>query len=238
MLKIKTLSIGVSLAMACLTLSMVFISWYVTQKTALETYRLESETLPEISTALNLSEGVAQLAAISPSVANAGRPFLLQNERKRLEQKFNDLTQVAANLQDNDFRIELQDRLTNMFDVLNELIKTVETELFIREDVLALRFDIDDLTNEQADELPSLDEFVSTLILLIQPESLGILDVNSRNFKIAEKVLIEITDKNIYSKAERLLFTIRANFEELSALSERKPFMIASIRAQSEQLTS
>ncbi|OZG72576.1 hypothetical protein BTA51_15815 [Hahella sp. CCB-MM4] len=249
MLRIKTRSIWTLLVLALLTLSMGLVGWLVTRQTADTVYRFESQTLPEISTALNLSEGVAQLAALSPYVADAARPFLLQNERTRLEQKFHELKLVAANIRDDNFRSELEERLNRLFGFVSELITIVEDELFLREDVLALRFDIDDLTlgvsaadstaNSDQESAPdsALMAFVGTLDHLTQPDQLRLANPNVVEFQEARSALAGIDNATVSAKAENLLKTVHLSHQRLSEFRRRKPYLIASIRAQSEELT-
>ncbi|WP_020407684.1 PAS-domain containing protein [Hahella ganghwensis] len=241
MLSIKTRSLWTLLVLALLTLSMGLVGWLVTRQTADTVYRFESLTLPEISTALNLSEGVAQLAALSPYVADAARPFLLQNERLRLEKKFNELKLVAANIRDERFRSELESRLDKLFGFVSELIEVVEDELFLREDVLALRFDIDDLadyrTSTYAGEDSSLALLHSTLKNLTRPDSLKLANPDAREFAEAESAASQISEDNLKKSADRLLSAIRLAHQRLAEFRQRKPYLIASIRAQSEELT-
>ena len=241
MLRIRPRSLWTVFILAVLTLSMGLIGWYVTQQTEITVNRFEAETLPEISTALNLAEGVAQLAALSPYIADAARPFLLQNERERLEQKFADLQQVASNIRDNEFRAELNLRLQKLFSFVSELITNVRNELFLREDIAALRFEVDDLKLQlQIQETPQS----ALTALLDEFNQLTVLTTRAPGQEVAEKLqqlrrqIATFAANSQQQKFLQLLDTVDQAHASILAINTRKPYLTASIRAQSEELTT
>ncbi len=241
MLRIRPRSLWTVFILALLTLSMGLVGWFVTQQTERTVNRFEAQTLPEISTALNLAEGVAQLAALSPYIADAARPFLLQNERNRLEQKFTDLKQVASSIRDNAFRAELDERLQKLFSFVSELIANVREELFLREDIAALRFEIDDLNRLQQKQTtkpqnlePLLEEFGQLSILATRAPG----EVVTNQLQLLRQQISNFIDASQQQKFSQILDTVEQAHSRILVISTRKPYLTASIRAQSEELTS
>lgn len=229
-MRIRSLRHKTSIAIFAISLVAFFImaiGWQAMRLSEETLSEFEAQTLPEISTALTLAEGVAQLAAIAPYTAESGRPFQLQSEAKKIEQRFYELNAVADTLADTEFREDIFVRLTKLQTSLNELISLVEEELFIREDSLALQFQIRALVQTQ--EPMTLDTAVglSWLLDLIERPKL------TPNLIIDELKLLHHPSENVSDTASSLY---QAHLR-LASIQERKSYLLISVRAKSEQLS-
>ena len=86
------------IAISLVAFFMVAIGWQAMRVSEASLSEFEAKTLPEISTALTLAEGVAQLAGAAPYTAGSARPFQLQTESERLNRRITDLRSVADSL--------------------------------------------------------------------------------------------------------------------------------------------
>jgi signal transduction histidine kinase len=211
-------------------------SWYGLHRTRETVTDFEAHNLPEMSTALNLSEGVAQLAAQAPYIAGSAKPFQLQAERHRLESRFTDLKQIAANMTSVSFKRDLEGRLDKFRQTLSELIQRIEEELFYREDFLATRFELAELKRrDSAGALTAVDLF-TLLGFLIEPSESALA--------LQRRLLDETLDQldgaqrplDFTWAVKRVVHKIIETREREQAIGHRKAYLLASLRAQSEQL--
>lgn len=216
-------------------------AWYGLHQTRGAITDFEAVNLPEMSTALNLSEGVAQLAALAPYVAGSVKPFQLQTERQRLETRFNHLKKVAANLKNTAFKRDLEQRLLQFRKSLAELIERIEAELFLREDLLTAQFALAEL--ERGDHSASPKDLHVPLNIFSVLDILA--DQSGDTWKLRRLLLDDMLgrlngklDNSILLRSIQNLAAkvIQTRAEELS-INRRKAFLLASIRAQSGQLT-
>lgn len=218
-----------------LTLGLGLAGWYGLQQTSGAVTEFEANNLPEISKALNLSEGVAQLAALSPYVARSAKPFRLQSERNRLERRFRDLENVAASLNDQTFRETLTSHLSKFRRVLTELIERVEEELFLNEDLLAIRFTLTDLEKEIASTPHNVNLAPISVLHFL-------LDQTHQPFEAQKRFVDAIfQSQNVKTDADKTMIQLVARILEIRSkmadINQRKNFLLASVRAQSLQLT-
>ncbi len=223
-----------------LTMGLGLASWYGLHRTQKTVADFEAVNMPEMSTALNLSEGVAQLAAQAPYIAGSAQPFQLQTERNRLESRFRDLKRIAESLTNETFRRNLESRLHKFRQSLSELILRIEEELFYREDLLVTRFELAELQRRDrssgpAGTLSSIDLF-TFLRFLIDPSDSGL--------KIQRKLLDDTFDQlaagqnppDFLQAVRQVSDKIIKTREHEQAIGRRKAYLLASLRAQSEQL--
>lgn len=215
------------LAISLVAFFMVAIGWQAMRLSEATLSEFEAQTLPEISTALTLAEGVAQLAAIAPYTAESGRPFQLQSEAKKIEQRFYELSTVAQTLADTDFKEDIFTRLGELQTSLSELISLVEEELFIREDSLALQFQIRALAKSQLPLAIKPDIGLNWLLDLIERPKI------TPSFIIDELNLLNHPSPIVVETAQSL----HQAHVRLAAIQERKNYLLISVRAKSEQLS-
>ena len=215
------------LAISLVAFFMVAIGWQAMRLSEATLSEFEAQTLPEISTALTLAEGVAQLAAIAPYTAESGRPFQLQSEAKKIEQRFYELSTVAQTLADTEFKEDIFTRLEVLQASLTELISLVEEELFIREDSLALQFQIRALAQSQLPLTIESDVGLSWLLDLIErPKLTPSFIIDELDFLNHPSPIVVETAQSLHQAHMRL-----------AAIQERKNYLLISVRAKSEQLS-
>jgi PAS domain S-box-containing protein len=222
------------------TMGLGLASWYGLHQTKNTVTDFETINLPEMSTALNLSEGVAQLAAQAPYIAGSAKPFQLQTERRRLESRFKDLKQIAENLTNRNLKHSLESRLHEFRKSLSELIERIEEELFYREDLLVARFELaelqrQNLSSRSAEELSSIDLF-TLLGLLIDPSDSRL---NTQR-KLLDNILGQLSaahkSSHFIQAVKQVIDKIITTREHEQSIKRRKAYLLASLRAQSEQL--
>jgi signal transduction histidine kinase len=227
-------------SVAVLSMGLGLASWYGLHQTEKTVAEFEAVNLPEMSTALNLSEGVAQLAAQAPYISGSAKPFQLQTERSQLESRFTDLKRIAENLKNKTFKRNLESRLSKFRKSLSELIQRIEEELFFREDLMVARFELADLRRRDFSSVPaqtlSTIDFFTLLGSFIEPSDSG-LNIQRR---LLDDAIAQLTAgqkssdfiKAVKQVAERIIKTR----EHEQAIEQRKAYLLASLRAQSEQL--
>lgn len=225
---------------ALLAMGLGFTSWFGLHRTQQTVAVFETVNLPEMSTALNLSGGVAQLAAQAPYIAGSAKPFQLQTERNRLESRFKDLRGIAQSLTNRSFKRNLDSRLHKFRRSLSELIQRIEEELFFREDLLVARFELAELQrrglSSVSSETLSPVNLYTLLGYLIDPIDSGL--------GLQRKLLDDTLDQlgtahypsNFIQSLKQVIDRIRKTREHTDAIGHRKAYLLASLRAQSEQL--
>ncbi len=217
-----------------LALGLVLVAWFGLTQTRNAVSEFEARTLPEIRTALTLSEEVAQLAALAPYVASAAKPFLLQIERDRLTQRFQSLVAVAASIRDRSFRRMLEAQLNALQSDIDRLTGLVETELFIREDLLTAQFEVAQIVG-QATETSGEQSLTHWQILQALYQGLSDPDQWIEQWAIlAEPPTPEMPHAPAY---QRLLELAEASADQMAEIAQHKAFLLASLRARSERLT-
>ncbi|GGX84715.1 histidine kinase [Litchfieldella qijiaojingensis] len=217
-----------------LAIGLVMVAWFGLTRTRNAVSEFEARTLPEVRTALTLSEEVAQLAALAPYVASAAKPFLLQIERDRLTQRFRSLVAVASSIRDRAFRQELEAQLNALRTDVERLTDLVETELFIREDLLTARFEVAQIVG-QATEPEGRHSLTRWQIL--QALYQGLSDPDQWLEQWA--TLAEPPDPMMEHAEDyqRFLELAEASATRLALIGQQKAFLLASLRAGSDRLT-
>ncbi|MDX5378883.1 MAG: PAS-domain containing protein [Halomonas sp.] len=216
-----------------LAVGLVLVAWFGLTQTRNAVSQFEARTLPEIRTALTLSEEVAQLAALAPYVASATKPFLLQIERDRLTRRFQSLVAVAASIRDRPFRQTLEAQLNALQTDIERLTDLMETELFIREDLLTAQFEVTQLAGQDAEfgQEPSLTHWQ-----ILQALYQGLSDPEQWIEQWA--ALAEPDPAMPQAPAyRRLLELAEACAGRMAQITQQKAFLLASLRARSERLT-
>ncbi|MCZ2720481.1 PAS-domain containing protein [Marinomonas sp. 15G1-11] len=213
-------------AISAVALFMVGIGWQSMKVSQASLSEFESETLPEISTALTLAEGVAQLAAIAPYTAGSGRPFQLQAESERIHSRIYELRVVAESLVNTRFRNNIDNRLNDLQDTLEELVALVREELYLREDSLVHQFHIRQLQNENTAIVSDLQGLAWLLLLLEDPSN------------VPESIEETLRLKTQKSPVSGIANDLLSAHKRLNLTQERKNYLLISIRAKSEQLSS
>jgi signal transduction histidine kinase len=228
------------LSVVLLAMGLGLASWYGLHRTKTTVAEFEAVNLPEMSTALSLSEGVAQLAAQAPYIAGSAKPFQLQTERQRLESRFNDLKRTAESLTNRSFQRDLEARLGKFRQSLSELIQRIEEELFYREDLLVARFELAELQRRDistfSDETLSSIDLFTLLGFLIDPSDSDL----SIQGKLLDNTLDQVAagheSSDFVRAVKQVIDKITATRERKQAIGRRKAYLLASLRAQSEQL--
>lgn len=223
-----------------LTMGLGLASWYGLHRTQKTVADFEAVNLPEMSTALNLSEGVAQLAAQAPYIAGSAKPFQLQTERSRLESRFRDLKRIAESLTNRTFKRNLESRLHKFRQTLSELIQRIEEELFFREDLLVARFELAELQRRDhssvpAETLSSMDLF-TLLGFLIDPLDSGLSNQRKLLDDTFDQLAAGHQSAEFIQAVRQAIDRIFETREHEQAIGRRKAYLLASLRAQSEQL--
>ena len=222
---IKRQSVLTIALVSLITFSLVGVGLLNANQTTRVVDEFEAKILPSVSTALILSESVAQLAAQAPYISDSAKPFQLQGERKQLEQRMDNLKAIVAAIEIKDIHALLVQRIEKLQGTLEELIGNVEKELFLTEDLRAIAFEVASIDSAQSLETNG-QQLVEFLISLEdQPYD-------------AQRALVQSIFKSgstddYASVAEKILL-IRA---EMNAIQQRNAFLTTSVRAQSTQIT-
>lgn len=194
--------------------------------------RLESESLPDMRTALGLAEGAAQLAAFAPYVASSDQPSLLQQQKTRFEQRFRHLFTIIDNISDKAFRDSLVTKLTQIEQSADALSRVVADNLLRSEELLGRHYQLKFFLDHRTDIVP-----VFLTSELSSFESLS--DPDEARTRLINKLLEKFTDKR-YAGLEPLrqfLLFARKNDQQRRSNNRRKQFLLISMRIQSEQLS-
>nr|WP_238930447.1 PAS-domain containing protein [Vibrio sp. S9_S30] len=204
-----------------LTLSLASVFVYTTQQNQALIENIASETLEDINTALSLSESVAQVAAMAPYAADFARPFHVQNESQRLQEKIKDLKSVAGQLNNAKARDTLLKKVETLDTSIQALLANVTKELFTREDLLSLQFDL--------------------YPLMAHSQGKVFINAFTRNPMAVPHVLIEemerFASEQALSNISSMLSELKAQQKNVSEVRRNNAYVLSSIRAQSDQMT-
>ncbi len=214
----------------CLIVLIGIVTWSSFNNTLSTLRAFESEQVPDIRNVFSLSEEVAKIAALAPYIANSARPFQLQTEKVRLQKQYELAQAILQNIKNEDSKRLLSSNLMTIQDLLNELFSTTQNELYAREDALTMLFNAYRLS-EHSESVVSLP--------LWQP-----LIVKLENISHVEPGRVSIEYEEVMSKkyadsGDLIAYTQRASIinEQLEELALQKSFLLASLRAHSENLT-
>lgn len=217
-----------------LLLTLVSFSWRGLNQTRAAVNEFEGLLIPEIRTALSLSDEAAQIVALAPYLASAGRPFQLQTERQRLESRYERVFALSQRLQNPDVRARIQAILANIKTDLDALTERVYDELFIREDLLAAQFQVDQRARESA---------AAGLTVMIEPwlplqlfynAITDQADYNLQTRQRLRPLVLAVAEPEAYIDWLELA---TAEYQTLRSIQQNKAFLLARLRAHSERLT-
>lgn len=188
--------------------------------------RVTETTLTDTQTALNLSEGVAQIAAMAPYTASSARPFQVQNEKAQLYARAKALRENAAKLTNPDYALELGKRYQEVENTLTKLMTNVESELFIREDLMAQQFSLDEL---------EAYSFGKGFVYAFRKDPTRIQSGWIEQVMVSiEKAAVN--NPTLSRSVSPVLATLSRSNQQINALRSENAFLLASIRAQSERM--
>lgn len=233
------------LVLATLTLGLGIVGWWALQQTERTASEVQTQTLTNVSVTMSLAERAAQIAALGPYVGESPVPFQLQAERAELENRFALLNERVQSLSDQAVQAELMRMISSLHEQLRQLTTVVEEDLFIREDIRAIQFEL----NEWLQQLlanPTLDAR-ATASLAIYSQFLqtdfsepyqAIQQINT----VRQATLSSIEGVGLAESTQRILqelvLSSASKLSERAQLNAQKTLHFASIRAQSESLTA
>ncbi len=215
-----------------MSLALVLVAAIGLSQTSKVITRLESESLPDIRTALGLAESVAQLAAFAPYVAASDQPSLLQQQKVRFELRFTQLFTIIEDISDRNFHTTLVSKLTQIEQNAEQLSQVVSDNLLLSEELLGRYYQLKFSLDKQPEW--------NSAILNSELDSIDVLS----NPEQVRSELIELLLKQLrydaHSYAEplrRFLNFARQNDQQMRSNEKRKQFLLISMRIQSEQLS-
>lgn len=217
-----------------LLLTLVSFSWRGLSQTRDAVNEFEGLLIPEIRTALSLSDEAAQIVALAPYLASAGRPFQLQAERQRLESRYQRVFALSERLQNPDVRSRIQATLANIKTDLDALTERVYDELFIREDLLAAQFQVDQRAQDSAQAGHSVMIEPWVPLQLFYRAITDPADYNRQTRQRLRPLVLAVAEPEEYIDWLELA---TAEYQTLQDIQQSKAFLLARLRAHSERLT-
>nr|WP_067295325.1 PAS-domain containing protein [Marinobacterium profundum] len=222
------------LAFACITLAalaLAIVGWRGLSDTEQSLERLRAEILPDISHSLELAERTASLASLAPFVAEASAPFQLQHDRQQLQQRVEQLKNLAGRIRHLTSAPVLRGLLEKLYATLDELIFLTQQELFQREDLRQLLYQLQQVGSPGINSL-SPNESDSQAI----DQLLAAASASSRELALIEKRFgARIAKDTPLHKRAQAIFELR--HQQLD-VKQRQAYLLAAVRAISEQLST
>ncbi|MEX1057490.1 MAG: PAS-domain containing protein, partial [Natronospirillum sp.] len=234
------------LVLGFLMLCLSLVAWWALHQTQRMAADLQSRTVIDITTAMGLSEQVAQIAALAPYVGESALPFQLQTEREQLEARFLALDARVEELSDPAVKAEIQSRIAQLRTDLGSLTALVRRELFVREDLLVIHFELDDwvqrhLANRNEPEYRALAGMIQMFrhtLTTVPNLTVAVEDVGTRS---RDQVLEQLIVTDMPSAARDALLTPIDQsvnlLQDREVIAVTKNLLFANNRAQSEGLT-
>lgn len=213
-------------ALLLLTMLMAGFSLFTLWKNQFLLDEVTESTLADTQIALNLSEGVAQIAAMAPYTASSARPFQVQNEKVQLTARSEALKRDAAKLTKPEYANELGKRVNEVETALNTLMSNVEQELYIREDLMAQQFNLDDLRH-----YPFADGFTSAFVADPTRIPEGWLTQLQRHVEGAS-----LQNPTLRNNVMPVLANLARSSRQIEVLRAENAYLLAAIRAQSGRM--
>lgn len=217
-----------------LLLILVSFSWRGLSETRAAVNEFEGLLIPEIRTALGLSDEAAQIVALAPYLASAGRPFQLQTERQRLENRYQRVFALSQRLQNPDVRARIQTTLANIKTDLDALTERVYNELFIREDLLAAQFQVDQQARDSAEDGHAVTIEPWLPLQLFYRAITDPADYNRQTRERLRPLVLSVAEPEAYLNWLELA---TAEYQTLQDIQRNKAFLLARLRAHSARLT-
>lgn len=215
-----------------LALGLIVVTWQGLKQTQAAVNEFEGLLIPEIRNALTLSDEAAQIVAMAPYLASAGRPMQLQTERQRLQNRYELAYSLSEKLQNPAVREELQVSLADIQADLNRLAELVYDELFIREDLLAAQFEVDQRADDGTDAGAAMSPW-----LPLQLFYLSITHPEQYVGRGSESMRALAANVNAPERYLDWLTLATDHHRTLQRIDQNKAFLLARLRAHSEQLT-
>lgn len=234
------------LIMGFLMLCLSFVGWWALHQTQQAAAELQSRTLNDISTAMGLAERVAQIAALAPYIGESAQPFQLQTERRNLDQRFAALDELVLELSNPDVKAEVSTQIGRLREQLLQLVDQVEQELFLREDLLVTRFELEDWSQNYLDDPgdPGLAALGGLLQVFRQTLTATPLSADTAQDVLAQvesQARVQLADGDADANGLVELLEIIDDAGELlqtrAGITTTKTLLFANNRAQSEALT-
>ncbi len=216
----------------CLGLGLILVTWQGLKQTQSAVNEFEALLIPEIRNALTLSDEAAQIVAMAPYLASAGRPMQLQTERQRLKNRYELAYSLSEKLQNPSVRQELQESLRNIQADLDRLAELVYDELFIREDLFSAQFEVDQQASSDEDARIAIDPW-----LPLQLYFLSITQPDQYVLQSSEGLQALAEGVGAQEDYLRWLGFASEHHRSLQRIDQNKAFLLARLRAHSEQLT-
>lgn len=235
-----------ALVLALLMSALGLVGWWALQQTQRTAEQLQTRTLADVSVAMDLAERAAQIAALGPYIGESAVPFQLQAERTRLNERFARLDERVEELSDESVRTAMIERIDRLRDELDQLTEQVSEELFIREDLMVLRFELADWQQQYLPEATGQgDAALATWLQILRQ----VMASPPQPPLETEQTLSRLRSQ-ISAQAEQLALTPAADAMLTNLLDEtgerlrvragvaaNKQVLFASTRSQSEALT-
>lgn len=219
---------------SCLSLGLILVTWQSLKQTQRAVDDFEALLIPEIRNALILSDEAAQIVAMAPYLASAGRPMQLQTERQRLHKRYQLAYSLSEELHNRPVREQLQASLENIQSDLDRLTTLVYDELFIHEDLFSAQFEVD---RAQASAVDSSAVAVDPW----RPLQRYYLSITEPEQYIAQSnEALQALAQSLGEQQDDYLEWLRFASDQqgaLQRLERNKAFLLARLRAHSEQLT-
>lgn len=237
------------LAFALLFLSAMILAcvgWLGVSDTRDALRDFQSHVLPDVSRSLELSQRTAAIAAMAPYVAESNRPFQLQAEASALRARLDEAEQLAITLPRNKRgELEVQPALLALKASIEELIEVTRKDLFLQEDLREYLYRLEQARSSLRKRGPAaekLDGLLRNSALAIEVNDPQILHT------LHEQVVTQLEQVDRHSlDAAPIVNLIRDNLEgpdnifilraRQAQLQERKTFLVARTRAESERLS-
>ncbi|MCP8686717.1 PAS-domain containing protein [Marinobacterium sedimentorum] len=221
-------------AFACITLAalaLAIVGWRGLSDTEQSLERLREEILPDISHSLELAERTASLASLAPFVAEASAPFQLQHDRQQLLERVQQLKELAGRIRHLTSAPVLRSLLEKLYATLDELIFLTQQELFQREDLRQLLYQLQPLGNPAHDAALQAQDQSQAIDQLIAAAS-----ASSRELSlIQQRFNARIADDDPIRASARQIFGLRHQQLEVK---QRQAYLLAAVRAISDQLST
>ncbi|WP_188861879.1 PAS-domain containing protein [Marinobacterium nitratireducens] len=209
-----------SIMVAALVLA--FVGWRSLTDTETALEELRREILPDISHSLELAERTASLASLAPFVAEASSPSQLQHDRNRLQQRTEQLKQLAGRIRHLESAPQLRQLLERLYATLDELIALTRQALFQREDLRQLLYPLEGL--ESAEDRRAVDQLLAAASAPRQE-----LERLERRFGVSQDISPEL------AASAAPVFALRHRQLDLQ---QRQGYLLASVRSISDQLSA
>lgn len=241
------------MVLGALMLSFGLVGWWALQQTQRTAAELQTQALSDVSTAMALAERAAQIAALGPYIGESAVPFQLQQERAQLEDRFAQLNQQVGELSESAFKQGLQARVDTLQAQLQRLTDQVSDELFAREDLMVVRFELADWTARHlapledsqawADQARTLELSLESIRQMALANPLLPPETEEMLLRLEQQVLaqLERLTPALADNARQELTRLTGEASELlrqrARISAQKSVLFAGTRAQSEDLT-